>query len=55
MCSWVGGCRVLNAAYMFPEDSEISKGAADLIRQMLVVDTGERISISGIKQHPWFR
>lgn len=55
MSSWTAGCRVLNADYMFPEDLEISRGAADLIRQMLVVEIGERISINGIKQHPWFR
>ncbi|EEB05349.2 CAMK/CAMKL/AMPK protein kinase Ppk9 [Schizosaccharomyces japonicus yFS275] len=44
--------RVCKGQYDIP--SYVSRGAADLIRQMLVVLPTHRIRVAGIVQHPWF-
>lgn len=32
----------------------LPKEAQDLIQKMLTVDVSKRITMSGIKEHPWF-
>ncbi|CAH9095782.1 unnamed protein product [Cuscuta epithymum] len=45
--------KIKGGLYTLP--SHLSAGARNLIPQMLVVDPLKRISITGIRQHPWFK
>lgn len=43
--------RILKCDLNFPES--ISKDAKDLISKLLVTDTTQRLSLTGVKTHPW--
>lgn len=44
--------KINKGIYALPE--HLSSGARDLLKRMLVVDPVQRITIAGIRQHPWF-
>ena len=43
---------IVQGQYVLPQG--LSESCKDLIRQMLDLNRQQRISIEGIKQHPWF-
>lgn len=45
--------KILSGSYTFP--SHLSKDAQDLISGILTVDPEKRMSISEIRNHPWFK
>ena len=46
--------RIVDAAYVIPADVPVSPGCIDLVRRILVADPAKRLSMDGIKRHPWF-
>jgi len=46
--------KILNAPLVFPEHPKVSKEAQDLIKELLQKDPVKRISVAGIKAHPFF-
>ena len=46
--------RIVNAEYTLPADEPVSGQCADLVRRILVADPRKRLSMEGIKKHPWF-
>ena len=46
--------KIMQAQYVLPTDLDLSDSAKDLLRQLFSIDPVQRISIRGIKQHPWF-
>ena len=47
-------CKILQAQYVLPPDLQLSDSCKDLINKMFTVNPHHRISIDGIKRHPWF-
>lgn len=47
--------QILKGLYTFPEAfwSEVSEPAKDLIRQMMCVDSNQRLTMAGVLEHPW--
>ena len=46
--------KILQAQYVIPAKLKLSDSCKDLIRQIFTLNPTQRISIEGIKQHPWF-
>jgi len=46
--------RIMHVKYTFPQGINLSRECLDLIARIFVANPTQRISISGIKQHPWF-
>ncbi len=46
--------RIVDAAYVIPADVPVSPVCLDLVRRILVADPAKRLSMEGIKRHPWF-
>ena len=46
--------RIVDAAYVIPADVPVSPSCIDLVRRILVADPAKRLSMEGIKRHPWF-
>jgi serine/threonine protein kinase len=46
--------RIMAVNYEFPPELRLSMQCVDLIRRMLVGTPDNRITIVGIKAHPWF-
>lgn len=46
--------RIMGVKYSFPANLPLSRECHDLMARIFVANPGERISITGIKQHPWF-
>ena len=46
--------KILQAQYELPPGLQLSDSAKDLIRQLFIINPNQRISLEGIKQHPWF-
>ena len=46
--------RICAAKYRIPSRIRLSEECADLLRRIFVVDPSQRITLRGIKQHPWF-
>lgn len=47
--------KIVNVQYTFPRYVHLSEDCRDLIKQIFVKDPRKRITISGIKEHTWFR
>jgi 5'-AMP-activated protein kinase catalytic alpha subunit len=45
--------KILNAEYSIPEF--VSESCQDLIRKVLLTDPSQRLSIEGIRAHPWYQ
>ena len=47
--------KIINGEYEFPSPywDNISDGAKDLIKKLLVVNPSKRLSAEGILKHPW--
>ena len=45
--------KILNAEYSIPEF--VSESCQDLIRKILLTDPKQRLSIEGIRAHPWYQ
>lgn len=52
-----GEIRTLNGEYSFPDTAfnTVSSAAKDLIRRMLQIEPGNRITAAEILQHPWMK
>jgi len=46
--------KTVRGDYKFPEGVPLSETCRDLIRRIFVVDPRARITLDGIKRHPWF-
>lgn len=46
---------IVTCKYNFPKDDNASKLAKDLIRKMVCLDPGKRISLEGALNHPYFK
>ena len=46
--------RILAAEYVLPPKLNLSETCKDLIGQIFTVDPHKRITMDGIKKHPWF-
>ena len=46
--------RIMSTSYAIPQDVVISNECRDLLGKIFVADPNLRITIQGIKQHPWF-
>lgn len=46
--------KIVMAQYVLPPGLQLSDSSKDLIHQMFMPNPLQRISIDGIKQHPWF-
>jgi len=46
--------RIMSINYSFPPDVVISAECQDLLAKIFVTNPSQRITIQGIKQHPWF-
>lgn len=46
--------KIMKAQYTLPHGLQLSGSCLDLIAQMFNLDPVQRISIAGIKQHPWY-
>jgi serine/threonine-protein kinase SRK2 len=47
--------RIMGVKYSFPSALHLSRECHDLMARIFVANPAQRISIEGIKQHPWFR
>jgi hypothetical protein len=48
-------CKILVGTFKFPQYDDVSFDALDIIKRMLVVDVGARLSLEGVLKHRWFR
>jgi len=46
--------RIMGVKYSFPSNLHLSRECVDLISKIFQANPGNRISIGGIRQHPWF-
>lgn len=46
--------KIMKAQYTLPSGLLLSDSCMDLIGRMFTLNPMQRISIAGIKQHPWF-
>ena len=44
---------ILQGEFAFPENSNVSEEAKDLVRKLLTVNPDIRIGVSSIHKHPW--
>lgn len=44
----------MGVRYSFPANLRLSGECLDLIRQIFVANPGKRVTLKGLKQHPWF-
>lgn len=47
--------RIMGVKYSFPAGLQLSRECHDLMARIFVANPAQRISIEGIKRHPWFR
>ena len=40
--------------YTIPKELRLSRPCRDLVSQIFVADPAQRITMAGIRQHPWF-
>ena len=47
--------QIIKGIYTFPDEfwSDVSESAKDLIRKMMCVDPGKRLSMTEVLEHPW--
>jgi serine/threonine-protein kinase SRK2 len=46
--------RIMGVKYSFPSNLHLSRECVDLISKIFQANPGNRISIAGIRVHPWF-
>jgi serine/threonine-protein kinase SRK2 len=46
--------RIMGVKYSFPANLRLSGECLDLIRQIFVANPAKRVTLKGLKQHPWF-
>ena len=46
--------RIMGVKYSFPANLRLSAECLDLIRQVFVANPAQRVTLKGLKQHPWF-
>ena len=46
--------RIMGVKYSFPSNLQLSRECLDLISQVFVANPGNRVTLKGLKQHPWF-
>ena len=46
--------RIMGVKYSFPSNLHLSRECVDLISKVFQANPGNRISIAGIRAHPWF-
>lgn len=46
--------RIMGVKYSFPSNLALSKECLDLISKIFVGNPSARITLAGVKQHPWF-
>lgn len=46
--------RIMGVKYSFPSSLHLSRECVDLITKIFVANPANRISIGGIRAHPWF-
>ncbi len=46
--------RIMGVKYSFPANLRLSAECLDLIRQIFVADPAKRVTLNGLRQHPWF-
>ena len=46
--------RIMGVKYSFPSNLHLSRECVDLISKIFQANPGNRISIGGIRSHPWF-
>jgi serine/threonine-protein kinase SRK2 len=46
--------RIMGVKYSFPANLRLSAECLDLIRQIFVADPAKRVTLKGLRQHPWF-
>lgn len=46
--------RIMGVKYSFPTNLRLSQECLDLIRQIFVANPAKRVTLKGLKQHPWF-
>ena len=46
--------RIMGVKYSFPSSLHLSRECVDLITKIFVANPANRISIAGIRAHPWF-
>ena len=46
--------RIMGVKYSFPSNLHLSRECLDLISQVFVANPGNRVTLKGLKQHPWF-
>ena len=51
-CAWLQ--RIMGVKYSFPTNLHISRECLDMMSKIFVGNPANRISIAGIKSHPWF-
>ena len=44
----------MGVKYSFPANLRLSGECLDLIRQIFVANPAKRVTLKGLKQHPWF-
>lgn len=47
--------RIMRVQYSYPPKIQISDSCKDLLSRIFIASPTERITIAGIKQHPWFK
>ena len=46
--------RIMGVKYSFPSNLQLSRECLDLISQVFVANPANRVTLKGLKQHPWF-
>jgi len=46
--------RIMSVKYSFPSNLHLSRECLDLLSQVFVANPGNRVTLKGLKQHPWF-
>jgi serine/threonine-protein kinase SRK2 len=44
----------MGVKYSFPSNLQLSRECLDLISQVFVANPANRVTLKGLKQHPWF-
>jgi len=44
----------MSVKYSFPSNLHLTRECLDLISQVFVANPGNRVTLKGLKQHPWF-
>ena len=45
---------ILSASYTIPDSLQLSPECRDLLARVFVLDPAQRLSLAGVRSHPWF-